>query len=372
MKQSKSLNRWWGAVNPVVFPVLIWFAVLLLAAAVSVWFVPLRTGYLGPVPWANFDGIHYLKIARDGYFQYGEAFFPLYPLIIRYLSYVLPIIAPFFIAMAVSLTSFICALVLLYRMEAKLDKGAAGNLILLYLAFPTAFFFMAVYTEGLFLFLSVLAYYLAMEKRWLASAVVIALASATRLVGIFLIIPLIWEYFSSGQKRPAVAAGAIGVSSLGLLSYMAFLYGRTGDALRFFHVQSAFGAGRSSGNIILLPQVLWRYGKIIFTAFLQPTPVSYAVTILELAVTGLAAWVLWMAWKIRLNRGLFLYAFVSLLIPTLTGTLSSMPRYVLAAFPLFVAAARLIGSNRMRRIAVASGFLEIVLTILFVRGWFVA
>src|SRR3990167_11451176 len=35
---------------------------------------------------ANFDGVHYLLIARQGYVQYEQAFFPLYPLFIRFLS----------------------------------------------------------------------------------------------------------------------------------------------------------------------------------------------------------------------------------------------------------------------------------------------
>src|SRR3989344_1707248 len=35
---------------------------------------------------ANFDGAHYLLIAKNGYAQYQQAFFPLYPLLIRWLS----------------------------------------------------------------------------------------------------------------------------------------------------------------------------------------------------------------------------------------------------------------------------------------------
>ena len=35
---------------------------------------------------ANFDGLHYISIARDGYAQYEQAFFPLYPLTIKFLA----------------------------------------------------------------------------------------------------------------------------------------------------------------------------------------------------------------------------------------------------------------------------------------------
>src|SRR5690242_7110394 len=37
----------------------------------------------------NFDGVHYLRIAKDGYaYQYTQAFFPLYPILIKIVSVV--------------------------------------------------------------------------------------------------------------------------------------------------------------------------------------------------------------------------------------------------------------------------------------------
>ena len=35
---------------------------------------------------ANFDGLHYISIAGNGYAQYEQAFFPLYPILIKFLS----------------------------------------------------------------------------------------------------------------------------------------------------------------------------------------------------------------------------------------------------------------------------------------------
>jgi hypothetical protein len=162
------------------------------------------------------------------------------------------------------------------------------------------------------------------------------------------------------------------IGSSGLVSYMTYLFMTKGDALLFFHVQSAFGAGRSSGELILLPQVFWRYARILFTAYLQPTPVSYIVSISELAVTVLAVLLIWYAWKRKFDSGLLLYSAVSLLIPSLTGTLSSMPRYVLAAFPLFVFAARNLNRRYAVLIGSASAVIEAVAVSYFLRGWFIA
>ncbi|MCX6732101.1 MAG: hypothetical protein NTV98_01000 [Candidatus Roizmanbacteria bacterium] len=39
---------------------------------------------------ASFDGVHYLLIARQGYSQWEQAFFPLYPLFIRILTFIIP------------------------------------------------------------------------------------------------------------------------------------------------------------------------------------------------------------------------------------------------------------------------------------------
>src|SRR3989338_6456535 len=35
---------------------------------------------------ANFDGLHYIKIGKNGYSQFEQAFFPLYSLTIRFLN----------------------------------------------------------------------------------------------------------------------------------------------------------------------------------------------------------------------------------------------------------------------------------------------
>jgi len=37
----------------------------------------------------NFDGVHYLGIAKDGYaYQFTQAFFPLYPILVKLVNYI--------------------------------------------------------------------------------------------------------------------------------------------------------------------------------------------------------------------------------------------------------------------------------------------
>ena len=114
---------------------------------------------------ANFDGLHYIFIARDGYAQYEQAFFPLYPLLIKFLT-------PLFFnnqlltGLIISNVSFFLGLILFYKYLKLISSdlptvalAKAGSIrfnpilsILFLLAFPTSFFFGAVYTEGLFFF----------------------------------------------------------------------------------------------------------------------------------------------------------------------------------------------------------------------------
>ncbi|HKZ34423.1 MAG TPA: hypothetical protein VJ179_00950, partial [Patescibacteria group bacterium] len=83
----------------VVLSFLVWRASLFLIAWLASSFLPLRDGFLGcgtvhyrlnPIlcSQANFDGVPYLMIAERGYGAYQQAFFPLYPLLVRNLSFI--------------------------------------------------------------------------------------------------------------------------------------------------------------------------------------------------------------------------------------------------------------------------------------------
>ena len=83
------------------------------------------------------------------------AFWPLYPLLVG-LGHLLSGWSVQLVGVVLSHLAFLPALVLLHRLV-RLDFGAAaaGRTVWLVALFPTAFFFSAVYTESLFLFLTV-------------------------------------------------------------------------------------------------------------------------------------------------------------------------------------------------------------------------
>jgi len=364
------MKKLWLEFRPVIGLLLVWRLIL---GGVELWapkWLTLRPGFLGPVPWANLDGVHYLSIAQHGYSQFEQAFFPLYPWLIRWGSQ-LTGISPVTIGLAISYLGLLIGLGYFFRLAKTLvPRGALWSVIFL-LAFPTSFFFASVYTEGLFLGLAVATVYFATRKQWLLSGILGALAGLTRLAGIFLGIVVLAEFLKTKPlKRKLTAKLSLGLVPLGLVFYLGYLWRTVGDPLAFFHAQPAFGAGRSGEEFILLPQVLWRYAKIFLTVPFWS--LSYQVAILELGsfLAGLS--LLWVGWRQKIPSSYLVYSGCLLIIPTLTGTLSSLPRYFLAAFPLFFVLGNL--HNRLTKTIITLIFIGalIILTSWFLQGYFVA
>ena len=156
--------------------ILTWQMAIIIISGLAGYFLPLQETYIGgatqayvenPLLYsrANFDGNHYLTIARRGYGYAQQAFFPLYPNLIRYFSkYMLPVTS----GVAISIVSFFIAIIFLVKLV-KLDDSdpnIAKWTIISLLTFPTSFFLGSVYTEGLFLMLVVLSFYCARTNRW--------------------------------------------------------------------------------------------------------------------------------------------------------------------------------------------------------------
>lgn len=336
-----------------------------------------------PLIWsrANFDGFHYLSIARSGYGYLQEAFFPLFPLLIRFL-------APFFkgyLNAGFFLVNF-AFLVMIYAFQLLMEADKEKNLdrlLLLFLFFPTGFYFACLYNESLFLAFVFLSFFQAKKGKWLWAGILASLASATRVVGIFMFPALLvefleqnhWSFKSFLKKEHWPKLAAISVSALGFLAYAAYLKIKTGDWLRFASVQAEFGAQRSTSRLILLPQVFWRYLKMIITV--DPHQYLYFNVWLEFLVALMFLLLLILGWgkrkKYQIPASFLTFASFAYLLPTLTGTFSSLPRYVLACFPAFMVLEKLLSQKRLFRIYFIFSILGFTfLAAFFFRGYWVA
>lgn len=377
------MRVFWKANKDIIFFVTglftLWRIFLFIPQVLGYFFVDERLRFMGPTPWANFDGVHYLHIAESGYGLYEQAFFPLFPLLIRILGTLLGgnyLLASIFIVHV----SCLLGLFLLYKLV-KLDfsERVAQWTIVFMLFFPTSFFLVSVYTESLFLALTLGTIYMARKSKWLTAGILGAFATLTRLVGIFLLPALLFEYVLQSKVKNisllplrVFSRKALGIflTPLGLVSYIYFLTITTSDSLAFVHAQPAFGAGRSRGDVILLPQVLYRYFRIFTTVSLSSY--SYWIALLEILIFFISVASLYLAYKSGVRRSYIIFSFFSIFIPTLSGTLSSLPRYALSGIAMFIFFAT-IKSNFFRLTILLIGMmLETILAMLFLRGYFVS
>lgn len=326
---------------------------------------------------ANFDGIHYLLIAKQNYSQWEQAFFPLFPLLIHFVFFIIPnyLVAALFI----SNSALIVGLVFFKKLLNGWGVKAALPLFYL-LAFPTAFFFGVVYTESLFFMLFVLSLYFLHKKNYYLAGLFAAFSSATRLIGVFLVIPFFFHFLDLKKRR--FSFGWVILSPLiGLFVYMSYLFFTTGDPLFFFNSQPLFGANRST-HLITLPQVYFRYFKILFFA---AHDFQWYLSLFEMSLFTLVFIVL--IWELYRSikhlqmaptnlrgvqrLGMVLFSLINIILPTLTGTFSSIPRYALFSLSFFIVLGEVKSFALRALIFVFFIVSQIILLSLFVQGYFI-
>lgn len=332
-------------------------------------------------PWGNFDGIYYLLIALKGY-TVNAGFFPLFPLLIRLATLPFGTLLPFdpleYLMAHLLVTAFAFgAMVVLYKL-ARLDYPVKVSLatVVFLLIFPTAFFLAGIYPEGLFLFLCVCSFYFARKRHWLLAGISAGLASATRPVGIVLAPALIWEFIVSEKPKPGnygeiIRRGwALILAPAGLVAYMYYNFINWGNAFYFVAAQGNFRNNRSVTSLILFPQTLFRYFKILLTV--SSAHYEWWTALSELAAFTFAALLIVAALKKRLRTSYLIFTLLGFFIPTSTGTFTGLPRYILVLFPIFIALALSGGKLFKLAYAVCAVILLALFLIFFSRGWYIA
>jgi hypothetical protein len=345
--------------------------------------------------WSHWDGEHYVALAVGGYLNppdnVSPAFFPLYPLLVRSFAELFggPISEQ---ALSVwgpllSLLFLPFAFYFIYQIAMnEFDEGVARGTVLALAFFPTTFFLNAAYTESLFLALSAGSIWALRVRRDLLLACVMAgFASATRNVGVFLMVPLLYEWIKdieSYRWRGIYLLMAPG----GLLAYMGYLWARFGDPLLFYSAQKSWGrqatgpldtAGRAWGSAVegagrLLDPGLWAHPALGDVAdHLTGADNLFNLSFFVFAVVVLLAGLRY------LPLSLTVYGLLLVAPATLFGTpespLMGTPRYVLVAFPVFIVLG-LLSRNRplFGGWLALSALTSLVLCALFVSWRFVA
>ncbi len=330
--------------------------------------------------WGNFDGVHYLSIALNSYAaEFTQTFFPLYPLFIRLVANIFHDRFMIISGLVISNGAFFMALWYFYNLlRLDFDHKSVEKSIFGLLIFPFSFYFSALYTESLFFLLLVLAFWAARRRKWWLSSFWGALATATRPNGILLWPALVYEYWQGLPQKSAfkqkflmtIKQPFIYLVPLGLISYMIFLQINFGDALMFWHAQSAYGAQRSSGAMVFPLVTVLRYFKILFTV--DWTSPSFLVAMVEFATLIFSLVVFYLAVKRKFRVSYLIFSGLVILLPILSGTLSSFPRYLLPAFIIYPVIAGIKNKFWQSVIFVISAILLLYFSHRFLSGQWIA
>ena len=344
--------------------------------------------------WSHWDGEHYVMLALGGYLtppdNVSPAFFPLYPLLMRSFAELFggPISRE---ALSVwgpllSILFLPFALFFVYQIALAWGERVARGAVLALAFFPTAFFLNAAYTESLFLALSAGSLWaIRVRKNLLLACVLAGLASATRNVGVFLFVPLLYEWIEDLEHYRWRGAYLALVPS-GLFVYMGYLWARFGDPLLFYSAQQNWGR-QATGPLATVSRA-WLSAVEGVSRLLDPT-LWADPTIGSLAnhlagagnLTNLALFVfagaLLLAGVRHLPLSLTLYGLLLVAPATLFGTpqspLMGTPRYVLVAFPIFIVLGLLSRNTLLFRIwLLLSTLTSLLLCALFTTWRFVA
>lgn len=315
--------------------------------------------------WAgDWDGGWYRSIVEYGYYsgpldgQANVAFFPLLPALTWLVSKV-TLLPTVWAGLLVSSVSFAAALVVLWHMVRRFFAPPVARWTLLLLAFnPFSLYFGMFYTESLFLLLAVSTFWFIYEKQWWWAAFFAGLATATRSVGVAVAIAVVAGWILQLVRKPIAkpvkpgwrTLGApikkieaprrswtprllqapllIGLSFSGLVAFAVYLWWHTGDPFAFSTVQQ-FWPGREGSNIGNELVYLWEH-RVINMEYLVTAMWFVAAVLVCIGVVLVLRMRQWL---------LALYSAIALGLPILFGTFTSMNRYALVVFPIFIAAA---------------------------------
>ena len=337
----------------------------------------------------RWDALHYVDIARTGYVDHANGvFFPLYPLLIHALAWLIR--SDVLAGVLISLIAFATALELLRRLTTEELGASSAEAAVLLLAFaPVSFFFTAVYTESLFLALSLGAFVLGRQGRFAFAGALAGAAALTHLEGAVLAVPLgimYWQRHRDPDEPRALLSRQAAALTLPLLAPVAFgvyLYTRGYSLLAVFSGQSSVANARHlSGPPIALARAISVSGRSISRLINGRSSLHDWITgmgfheTFYLVVVAISVAALVGTWK-RLPLAYSSYACLVLIIftssPAVNDPLESIDRFALVLFPLWMASAAWLTERRLvGKTVIVSAVLLCILTFDFAHWVFVA
>lgn len=297
----------------------------------------------GIVKW---DGGYYLTIAQDGYDLASQqpAFYPLFPLFIR----ILHTLGFGWVSAGLFLNAIavIFAAQGLYRLtEIVTSKKKTALLsVLAWLAFPSAHFLSAYYTEALFTALAVWSLVFLLRDKYMPAILLAGLASGSRMIGLVLGVVIFYHYVAAKSWRDKKQRWwilAIPFSFTGIGLYWFWLYQKTNilPPALFNQIYDKYWPYMGFQPNIFT--TFWAGLLAIFKAWKSTSWVDEWVSDIFTKSHFFFGWVLivasaFLAWRKKFPNELVIYAASTALLLILTGNFISHSRYILPVFPVFI------------------------------------
>lgn len=306
---------------------------------------------------SNWDGESYQTIAENGYPSgpidphvgaagHLWAFFPGFPIAVHAASLVL--VNTVLTAIVLNAVFELVALAFVVRLVAleRGDDESAENAAWLVAVYPYAIFLTVFYSESMFLAAAAAAlYYMRRAENGdhARACLAAAVATATRVTGLALLLPIILERFLRTRRvndAPMLLAGVIVVP---VLAFMIYAHAQTGDALAWYHIEGSQSYG---SRTLDWPwngfRVTWDSARALRAdqyGFIFTLEVFFGL--FGLALLG----VQWFAtiWPApRFPPSFALYSAAVVLPPLCLSWWISTPRYLMAMIPMYLLGADLL------------------------------
>lgn len=327
-------------------------------------------------PFGAWDGESYRSIAEHGYPSgpldttpgapgHLWAFLPGYPMLLRFAMFFIPDSTT--AGMVVSAVCELIALVFLAKLvlhERHGDTDAARWSAWLLVLYPYAVFLTAVYTESPFLAATAASLYFMRRGDYVRAGLLGALASCFRITGIVLVAAILVDYgLRRGERIRADVAAAL-LPLVPPLLFVAYAYAQTGDALAYWHIEQS----ASFSRFVALP---WDGLRTTFTYATTPGDDSFVFGFeVVFGVLGAAA-LLWLVTQWRhIAPSLIVYAGAVWLLSVSYQYWLSVPRYLMAMLPVYLAGAVALQRRPVARaavLAVLAGWMCFVSTLFAIR-----
>lgn len=263
------------------------------------------------------------------------AFFPLLPLAARGLHdltgigihVVGPLVSMFFGALGFALLGRYLA--------DKVGRPLATATMVFMLFSPNGFVLSMFYTEGLMILFTVLTMRDLDEEKWTRAGLWALLGGLTRPTGFVLFVPClvaaVVHLRSPDRTNGARAVLAPVLAPIGFLAWVAIVAVRTGSPTGYFAIQSeAWGARLDFGRSFL--------DGLIGTFVEFDRDLDVRISVMYVAIFGFGG--LYLAWKQKMSATWLALAAALVVLTAFNARQASGARFLLPAFPLFVAWAR--------------------------------